>query len=175
MENKIDSLIMPQSTVKGDWDAAAFFRRLTEKNKLARKGGYTFCLVSGLAGLEDVLQNWQESLAFVCVSDISDGYTDISRTPAQKRVKTVFLVKRHAVDDMEARNAAMSELREIFRQFMTVLTRQQTRLSQECIYLEPRISFSEIERYFAPGAACAYFQIAVNLRTSLEFDADEWE
>jgi hypothetical protein len=35
--------------------------------------------------------------------------------------------------------------------------------------------FSEIDRYFFSGCACAYFQIAVDVYTDLRYNADEWE
>ena len=38
-----------------NWDAADFFRRLTESNKLARSKNFKFCLVSSLEGFEEAL------------------------------------------------------------------------------------------------------------------------
>ena len=38
-----------------NWDAADFFRRLTETNKLARSKNFKFCLVSSLEGFEEAL------------------------------------------------------------------------------------------------------------------------
>ena len=42
------------------------------------------------------------------------------------------------------------------------------------IYIDPRISFQEIDRYFFSGCACAYFQIAVETYTDLQFNNEEW-
>ena len=56
-----------------NWDAADFFRRLTESNKLARSKNFKFCLVSSLEGFEEALARMQSSTAFVCVSDVSSG------------------------------------------------------------------------------------------------------
>ena len=116
----------------------------------------------------------QSSTAFICVSDISDGYTDINNTPHTRRVKTVFLAMRHAIDNMEARMSCMETMRELFRQFMSVLILEQTKLQQHAIYLDSRISFQEIDRYFFSGCACAYFQIAVDTYTDLQFNNEEW-
>ena len=99
----------------------------------------------------------------------------LANTPRTRRVKTIFLAMRHAVDDMEARLFCMELLRELFRQFMSKLILEKTRLEQSCIYLDERISFNEMDRYFASGCACAYFQIAVDTFTDLRFNADEWE
>lgn len=157
-----------------NWDATTFFQRLTAENRLAAEQGFTFCRVSGLEGFEDALANMQSSLAFVCVSDIAQGYMELNNTPQTRRVKTVFLAMRHAVDDMQARAACMDTLRELFRQFMTRLLPERTHLEEHCIYLDPRISFNEIDRYFFSGCACAYFSVAVNIFTDLRYNQDEW-
>ena len=159
----------------GRWDATAFFERLTATNRLAKREGFTFCQVSGLDGFEEALDNMQQSLAFVCVSDISNGYTELHNTPRTRRVKTIFLAMRHKIDDMTARNECMETMRELFRQFMSLLILEKTKLEEKCIYLDPRISFNEIDRYFFSGCACAFFQIAVDVYTDLRYNSDEWE
>ncbi|MEE1022885.1 MAG: hypothetical protein U0L83_07130, partial [Muribaculaceae bacterium] len=82
---------------------------------------------------------------------------------------------RHAAEDMAARAECMETMRELFRQFMSRLLPEKVRLEQNCIYLDPRISFNEIDRYFFNGAAGAYFQIAVDVFTDLRYRAEEWE
>ena len=154
-----------------NWNATAFFEGLTKRNKFAQSKKFTFCRVSGLDGFEEALAKMLTKTAFVCVSDISQGFTDINNTPHTRRVKTVFLAMRHAVDNMEARQSCMDMMRELF---MSVLILEQTRLQEHSIYIDPRISFQEIDRYFFSGCACAYFQIAVDTYTNLQFNNDEW-
>ncbi len=43
------------------------------------------------------------------------------------------------------------------------------------LYLDPKISFQEIDRYFFTGCACAYFQIATDTYTNLCYDKGEWD
>lgn len=160
---------------QGRWDATAFFEQLTTTNRLAKSEGFTFCQVSGLDGFEDALDNMQQSLAFICVSDIANGYTELNNTPRTRRVKTIFLAMRHKIDDMRARNTCMDIMREVFRQFMSKLILEKTKLENHCIYLDPRISFNEIDRYFFSGCACAFFQVAVDVFTDLRLNPDEWE
>ena len=160
---------------QGRWDATAFFEQLTATNRLAKSEGFTFCRVSGLDGFEEALDNLQQSLAFICVSDIANGYTELNNTPRTRRVKTIFMAMRHKIDDMRARNNCMDTMREVFRQFMSKLILEKTKLENHCIYLDPRISFNEIDRYFFSGCACAYFQIAVDVYTDLRLNPDEWE
>ena len=157
-----------------NWNATAFFSDLTRRNIFAQQKHFSFCKVSGLEGFEEALAKMQSSTAFVCVSDISDGYTDINNTPHTRRVKTVFLAMRHAIDDMNARERCMETMRELFRQFMSVLILEQTKLQQHCIYIDPRIVFQEIDRYFLSGCACAYFQLAIDTYTDLQFNVAEW-
>ena len=160
--------------LKSDWSATDFFQNLIAKNKLANTNQFVFCKVSGLEGFEEALHAMQQAAAFCCVSDIADGYTELNNTPRTRRIKTVFLAMRHAIDDMDARNECMEIMRELFRQFMSVLTLERVKLEQNCIYLDPRISFNEIDRYFFSGCACAYFQVAVDVFTDLRYNADEW-
>lgn len=157
-----------------NWNATQFFEQLTASNRLATSENFVFCRVSGLEGFEEALEQMQSAAAFVCVSDIADGYTELNNTPRTRRVKTVFLAMRHAVNDMEARNECMETMRELFRQFMSVLTLERVKLEQDCIYIDPRISFNEIDRYFFSGCSCAYFQIAIDKYTDLRYNANEW-
>ena len=159
----------------GRWDATAFFEQLTATNRLAKRENFTFCRVSGLDGFEEALDNMQQSLAFICVSDIANGYTELNNTPRTRRVKTIFMAMRHKIDDMRARNTCMDTMREVFRQFMSKLILEKAKLENHCIYLDPRISFNEIDRYFFSGCACAYFQIAVDVYTDLRLNPNEWE
>lgn len=157
------------------WSAADFFRDLTERNKLAQRLEFTFCEVSGLSGFEEAVANMQNSTAFVCVSDISQGTTSLDNTPHMDKVKTVFLAMRHPIDDMRRRKMAMDTMHELFRQFMSVLILERTKLQQNCIYIDERIRFQEIDRYFFSGCAGAFFNISVQRYIDLRYRTDEWE
>lgn len=158
-----------------NWDATSFFETLASKNKLAKAENFTFCRVSGLEGFEEVLHHLQTTANFIAVSDIAQGYTELITTPHTRRVKTVFFAMRHALDDMQARQECMDIMRELFRQFMSVLIQEKTRVEEEHIYLDPRISFQEIDKYFLSGCACAFFQIATDVFTDLRYNEKEWE
>lgn len=155
------------------WNATAFFQALTERNRLAIDNGFVFCQISGLEGLEEALQHPSAS-NLISISDISDGYISLQGTPHTRSVKTVFMSMRHAVDDMKARASCFDTMRELFRQFMSRLIREKVRLEEHGIVLDSRISFTEIDRYFFTGAACAYFQVAIELATDLQLNPDEW-
>lgn len=120
-----------------NWDAAAFFERLTGLNVFAKTHKYRFARVSSLEGFHGALGNMTSTSAFVAVSDTSQGGLDIENTPHTRRVKTVFLAKRHAVDDMMARERCMDNMRELFRQFMSVLIQEKTKLEENNIFIDP--------------------------------------
>ena len=94
---------MTEQYPQGIWDASEYFEHLTATNRLAKSENFTFCHVSGLDGFEEALAHMQRTTAFVCVSDIANGFTELNNTPHTRRVKTVFLAKRHKIDDMAAR------------------------------------------------------------------------
>lgn len=163
---------MTQQYEKGSWDSAAFFESLTRHNILAQSYGFTFCRISGLQGLEDALQ--RDALNLVCISDVSEGYVELDVSPHNRSVKTVFMAMRHEVEDMDGRMRCMEVMREIFRQFMSVLIREKIKLEEAHIFIDPRINFNEIEQYFFTGAACCFFNIAVDVVTDLRLNRAEW-
>lgn len=158
-----------------NWNAAEFFEKLTESNRHARKNDYRFVRVSSLEGFHGALNYMLEAPAFVAVSDSEQGYVSLENTPHTRRVKVVFLAVRHPVDDMAAREVCLENMRELFRQFMSVLIREKTRLEQHCVFIDDHIAFNEIDRYFFSGCACAYFQIAVDTYTNLQYNPEEWQ
>jgi len=157
-----------------NWDATAFFQRLTATNKLAQDKRFRFCKVSGLQGFEDALATLQSTTAFICVSDTAEGFTELDKSQRTRRVKTVFFAMRHQLGNMQARLNCFETMSELFRQYMSVLILESTRLKENALYLDPRIRFTEIPEYFASGCACAYFQVAVDIITDLRFNQSEW-
>ena len=157
-----------------NWAAAAFFERLTKSNLLAAEKGFRFDRVSSLEGYHTLISTSTSMKACVAVSDTSEGGTEMNNTPHTRRIKTVFLFMRHKADDMSARQKCLDTMNELFRQFLSVLIQEKTRLSEDCIYIDPYIKFHEIDKYFYTGGACAFFQIAVDTFTDLSFNPDEW-
>lgn len=161
----------------GRWDALKYFSDLTARNKLCREHDFRCFAVSDLHGLEEAVNAIQQTPAFVCVSDISDGMMALHNTPHIRQVKTVFLAMRHSVQsaDWAARRAECFDImREVFRQFMSDLVKQRRLLEQGNLFLDDAITFSEINRYFLSGCACAYFQIGITAYSDLQLNPDEW-
>lgn len=157
-----------------NWNAAAFFEKLTAANKLAKSNDFKFERVSSLEGFHTLISSALSTTAYVAVSDTSSGGTELNNSPHTRRIKTVFLFMRHKADDPEARQNCLDLMNELFRQFMSVLIQEKTRLRENSIYLDDRISFTEIDKYFYTGGACAFFQIAVDTFTNLVYNSEEW-
>ncbi len=159
-----------------EFDAPAFFRMLTERNSLARFHGFRFAEVSDLEGFAEILGDMQQYAPLICVSDTSDGRISLDNTPSTSRVKTVFMFMPHPVQDdwVAHRKRCFDIMREIFRQFLTVMIREHTRLHLDGIYLERDITFQEIDRYFFSGGACAFYNIAIQKNTDLQLRQEEW-
>lgn len=159
-----------------DFDSVSFFRSLTEKNRLARVYNFDFAVVSGLDGFDDALHSALESVALVAVDDISTGEISLANTPRKTSFHTVFLFMRHSTTEnaAEAREECFRVMRELFRQFCSVIIRQRTRLRLENVIIDENIMFHEIEKYFYTGGACAWFQLRVDKYMSLELNENEW-
>lgn len=157
-----------------DWNAADYFRSRLDSNILAIREKFVFCQVSGLEGLEDMLRMMQDSANFFAVSDVSDGFADMSPAAISRRVKTVFVAMRHQESNMEARALCMDTMRELWRQMMSALKRDKTRFENEGVYIDDRIQFSEIDSYFFSGCACAFFQVAFDIDLDLCYNEAEW-
>lgn len=158
-----------------NWNAAAFFELLTKSNKLAAAKGFAFARVSSLDGFEELISRALSVKAYVAVSDSSQGSISLANSPHSRHVKTVFLFMRHKEGDMPARENCLATMRELFRQLMSALVLEKNRLAEGCIYIDDNISFTEIDRYFFTGGACAYFQIAVDTYVNLQYDREEWQ
>ena len=157
-----------------NWDAAGFFSRLTSSNKLAARHGFRFERVSSLEGYHTLISTTLSMTACVAVSDTSEGGTELNNSPHTRRVKTVFLFMRHAANDMRARPSCLETMNELFRQFLSVLIQEKTRLAEDCIYIDPYVKFHEIDKYFYSGGACAFFQIAIDTFADLSYNPAEW-
>ncbi len=165
---------MIEVNYSGKWSAADFFERLTATNKLTREHGFVFCRVSGLQGFLDVISANSSAPNVIAVDDTSEGYARIDNSPHRSMVKSVYMSMRHKAGDQNLRELCLTIMAEIFRQFMSKLILERTQLQQQLARLDPRIAFSEIDKYFCAGSACAYFQLSIDLDTDMRYNPDEW-
>ena len=159
-----------------EFNAGEFFRALTDKNRLCREHGFRFRVVSDLEGFADTISEPESYTPLVCVSDTSAGAYSVDNAPAMRTVKTVFLYMPIDIqqDWITQRQEAFRIMKEIFRQFLSVLILQKTALDHAGAYIDPEIRFTEIDRHFHTGGACAYFQISIDKTTDLILRQEEW-
>ena len=158
-----------------EWNAKAFFRSLTEKNKLAKEKGFVYVEVSGLEGMEEALARMQSTPNFVFVQDNAAGYTELEHTPHIRRMRTVFFAMRHKLGDMNAHQECLATINDLHRQFCSKLLQERTRLQENMQYLDSRITLQEVSRYLVPGTAICMFEIAVDTFIDLSYNPEEWE
>lgn len=158
-----------------EWNVGRYFKRLLDINRLAISYRFQFCSVSGLQGLEDMLHLAKNTANFFAVSDISDGYMQISDcSPHSRCVRTCFMAMRHQEGNMEARNRCMEIMRELFRQLVSVLSHDMSMLYHHHVNVSERIAFNEIEYYFFSGCACSFFNITIDYPLNLCISKNEW-
>lgn len=164
---------IPPIILGGEWNAFNFFKSLAESNRLASREGFFTMEVSGPLGFRSILSEAMSEPNIIAVDDTSEGMTSLV-SPSRSMVKSVFLSMKHRPMDTQARAECLSLESELFRQFMTVLTLERTRLGRQLISLNKDIHFQEIDKYFAPGYACAMFQLNVSMPLDLRHRPEEW-
>ncbi len=127
---------------QGIWSASDFFKALNESNRLARKHDFAFAEVSGLQGFLDAISLADSFPNVISVDDTSEGYADTNNSPHRRMVKTIYISMRHAPGDTDARKECFAIMQELFRQCMSVLIKEKTKLDQNMIHLDPRIGSS---------------------------------
>lgn len=158
------------------FDAVRFFRTLTENNVLCQQNGFRFAVVSDIDGFGEALDTMQESRPLVALSDTSAGQVFITGAPVTRRVKTVFLFMPHSIngDIMTQRVGCFNVMREISRQFMSVILRIKTKLKLNGVQFSDAVAFEEMEQMFFSGGACAYFQFSMDIPTDLTLKSEQW-
>jgi hypothetical protein len=160
------------------FDAHTYFRTLCETNKLLKQGDYRYCRVTGISHMEEAIQNFKKEKAYFCVDATEDGHTYRAAGGGfmERRMYTVFIIKKIRFEDMDEQDAAIKECRMIYRQILKKLILDRRFLEEDMTYLRlDSIPFHEIPGYFLSGCTGLYFSISVDVPTELCYDGDEWE
>lgn len=157
------------------YNADELIRTLIHTNRLARKHGFRYVRISDLNRLEEMIATMQTTPAFCAVADNAAGYIDTDNTPHLRNVKTLFLAMRHKQDDMTAHAAAINTMFTLYRQLCSAINREQTRLRENMQYIEPRITFQEVDDRLIPGTAIVVVELAVVTFIDLRYNPQEWE
>ena len=163
---------------KSLFDSEAYFSKLCAKNRLAKALGFKFCTCTGIESLQGPLDSFRTTNVFFCLDDANDGVLFRGKSGGwfMKRTFTVFMMRRHKLQDETARIAALTTCRILFRQIMSRLLVDQEDLSNEMVYLHTENVMSrEFGQYFLSGCTGLYFMIDVSEPVDLTYDSEEWE
>lgn len=135
---------------------------------------YTFCRVSGVNALEEVLESFKKSKYFFAVDDSQDGITFRGAGGGyfERKQYTVYILGRAEYGNMDQREAVMAEARVIFRSILSRLIKD--KLSIPVLSAE-NIRFYEVPPAFAFGTSGLYFIFTVENPVNLVYDAAEWD
>lgn len=161
---------------KKSFDFAAYVEGMTGANRLARANRFTFCTCSGINYLEELLQNYQSVRNFVAVSDLCDeSVMQVGGGWMKRRLFTVFVLARAPYGDMRAQKEAMSLCRELYRQMLSRLLRDEADLRNDLIYLNLQdVRSSELGGSFLNGCTGLYFMLTMDEPTDISFNGEEW-
>jgi hypothetical protein len=159
------------------FDAYNYFEEICRKNKITAAGKYRFCKVSGLTHMEEVIANFRTERAYFCVDDTENGnLIQQGGGYVERRMYTVFLLKKYGFGKMDEQHDALNECREIYRQIVKKLIRDRHFLENDMTYLRlDRIPFYEISGYFISGCTGLYFMVTIDIPTDLCYDGKDWD
>jgi len=158
------------------WNATAYFQNLTNKSKLT-KDKYTFCKVTGIDFMEEVLAKLTTKNAFIAVDDTDEGYT--MQGPGggffSRRSIVVFILKKYKIQDQTDRDAKLSETRLIHKQFLSKIVLDSISVPDLNFLDKSRIPFHEVPGYYVAGTCGVYFTLTIEEPIDLVYNASEWE
>ena len=156
------------------WNAVSYFENL--KNSLKLTKDYTFCRVTGLTYLEDVLAKFTKTISFFGVDDSDDGVT-IQKGGAwfNRRAVVVYLLKKYKFQNQENREEILNEIRPIYQKLLTRLIKDSNNMPDLYYWDKRRIPYHEVPGYFAAGTTGIYFIITIEEPIELCYNGDDWE
>lgn len=161
---------------KNPFDFAAYIAALTKSNRLARCHHFQPSTCSGINYLEGMLEQYQTTANFVCTSDVCDESTlQVGGGWMKRRLFTVFILARCEYGNQQSQTAALALCRELYRQFLSRLLRDQDDLRNELIYLNfADIRSMELGGQFLNGCTGLYFMLSMDEPTDISYNAEEW-
>ena len=139
--------------------------------------GYKVDECSGPMGVEGAMHGFRKSDAFVLVDDTTTGSVSMNRAGGafDRRIFTVFLLKKHKFDDMGDYEEKMKELRSIYRLFLSRIVRDRSELELRDVYVQAsQINYHEPGPQWFNGVASIYFMLSIDEPIDLSYDDEQW-
>ena len=157
------------------WNANEYFTSLTNK-LLITKNKYTFCRISSIDHLEEILSNAKQK-AFIAVDDTDEGVT--MQTPGggfiNRRSVVVFILHQFKTKDFDDRVVKMSEIRTVYKRFLSKILIDSYSVPGIKFLDRGRIPYHELPGVFAVETCGLYFTLMLDEPVELVYDEQEWE
>ena len=156
------------------FNAVTYFETNCQKLRLTVEGKYKFCRVTGIDYMEDILSNIKSS-AYFAVDDTDDGV--VVREGAgyfNKRVITVFLLRKFNISNQKDREEKLAETRLIRTKLIAKLIKDSNTLPELMFLDKSRFPYKEVPGYWAAGTCGIYFFITIKEPVSLVYDANDY-
>lgn len=158
-----------------DFDAAKYISKIVSNSKYAKDNDFTFNLISGIQGAEDLVSNMKRQIAFVALDDTIEGETVIRENgPVERFMCTVFILRRYNVGKEESRIAALDFCDIMKKKILTWLLHDKEKLENAMIYLDEDIQERKVGTVLN-GVTGLYFTFSFYRPTSLVFIDDDWD
>lgn len=157
------------------WDSVSYFETQNGKLKLT-KGKYTFCRVTGLNHMEDVIANQKSSNSFLAVDDTDDG-TTVKRGGGyfNRRMIVVYILKKFNTKSQSDREEKVTEVRSVYRSLCSKLLIDKNKIAELTYLDDSRIPYHEVPGMWIGETCGLYFSITIEEPVSLVYDATEWD
>ena len=154
-----------------------YLQTIIPQNRLFQDSGWVLSTCSGLEGLEGALQRLRTAHHHVCISDTTDSET-FRRSGAWflREVYTIFLTSRYDTrTSQRTYQQALQECREMRRQIISRLLKDEIELRQEMLFLDiDSFRSRDLGGYFLDAHTGLYFMVAFARPLDLTFKPTEW-
>lgn len=159
------------------FDANKYFKEIVESNLLLLNNGFEFKRVSGVKGLEEVVNSMRTSSAMFALDDSADGMViNGLSNPVYRRVFVCYIFKKARLNNMDDYTANLELCREIFQQVLSKLIVDSEHAMVENISLNAdQVHFKEMEGQQLNGATGVYFLFHVDEATNLCYKSQQWK
>jgi len=163
---------------RNNFDAIAYFKTMTEHNKLAQKEGFIPVIISNTDNLEGLFEEYRDNDRFVAITDTNSGNlssADGTYGFSKRRAYTVFILSAYEYDNMQSRQEELELCRELFHQFVSRIIRDKYTYEEKMMYFDTHsIPNQEIGRYYMSGMTGLHFTLYVQEPIDLIYDNEQW-
>lgn len=155
-------------------NAVTYFETLQKQLKLTKD--FHFGRVTGIDGMEDLINASPKHKQFFLVDDTDDGVR-IKQGGAWflRRVVVGYVLEQYKYPDMKQREEVLNNLRTILNKISARLIRDKSRVPELASIDDSRFPYREFPGNFARGTTGYYFTVTLHEPENLVYNADDWD